>query len=114
MAPGIARSPTVLPASERCKRLRLILAAEVRGKPAACRGLHGGGCSLGRRLRSQLLQARLVTLLRALLLLKLAVLRLQQPLLLALRPHAFRFLRLQFLHALLQAIDAALTLCALT
>ncbi|WP_225190496.1 hypothetical protein, partial [Bradyrhizobium sp. IC3069] len=47
-------------------------------------------------------------LLHALLALKKTALRLQQPLLLLLRPCAFRFLRLQLLHALLQAVDAVL------
>jgi hypothetical protein len=49
-------------------------------------------------------------LLRALLALQQAVLRCQQALLLALRPRAFRLLRLQLLYALLQAIDAVLAL----
>ena len=49
-------------------------------------------------------------MLGALLTLEQAVLRLQRPLLLALRAHAFWLLRLQLLHALLQAIDAVLTL----
>jgi hypothetical protein len=52
-------------------------------------------------------------LLHALLALEQAVLGLQQPLLRALRPETFRLLRLQLLHALLQAIDAGLPLCAL-
>ncbi|MDI3564188.1 hypothetical protein [Bradyrhizobium sp. Arg816] len=50
----------------------------------------------------------LLTLLYALLALQLPVLRLQQSLLIALRSRAFRFLRLQCLHTLLQAVDAAL------
>jgi hypothetical protein len=50
----------------------------------------------------------LLALLDTLLALKQAALRLQQPLLLVLRPGAFRLLRLQLLHALLQAVDAAL------
>jgi hypothetical protein len=47
-------------------------------------------------------------LLQALFALEQAVLSLQQPFLRALRPAAFRLLRLQLLHALLQMIDAAL------
>ena len=52
-------------------------------------------------------------MLHTLLALEQAVLCLQQPLLRALRPQAFRLLRLQLLHTLLHAIDAVLTLCAL-
>ncbi|WP_246755574.1 hypothetical protein [Bradyrhizobium neotropicale] len=91
------------------------ITAEVRGKSSACCSLKGRsrGRSLGRRLRCQPLQQRLITLLHKLLALDLAVLGLEQPLLRALRPHAFRLLRLQLLHALLQAIDAGLALCAL-
>ena len=65
-----------------------------------------------RRLARQHLALPLLDLLHALLgtllALKQAALRLQQPLLLPLRPCAFRLLRLQLLHALLQAVDAAL------
>ncbi|WP_429104346.1 hypothetical protein [Bradyrhizobium sp. i1.12.3] len=53
-------------------------------------------------------------MLRALLALQQAVLRLQGPVTEALRARAFDFLRLQLLHALLQAIDPALPLCGLT
>ncbi|WP_235976703.1 hypothetical protein [Bradyrhizobium archetypum] len=89
-----------------------IIAAEVRGKPSAGRGLHGGGSggSVSRGLRSQPLQAGEITFVDALLALEQAALRLQQPLLRALRPETFRLLRLQLLHALLQSIDAALPL----
>jgi hypothetical protein len=55
----------------------------------------------------------LLELLPALLTLELALLCLQQPLLRALRPRAFRLLRLQLLNALLQAIDTLLALHAL-
>ena len=94
--------------------LRVRVAAEARGKPPALGRLHGGsrgGGSPSRgRLQSQLLLARQIALLRALLALEQAVLRLQQSLLLALRPRALWILRLQLLHMLLQAIDAGLTL----
>ena len=52
-------------------------------------------------------------MLQTLLALEHAVLGLQQPFLRALRPETFWLLRLQLLHALLHAIDAVLTLCAL-
>ncbi|WP_245320407.1 hypothetical protein, partial [Bradyrhizobium lablabi] len=52
-------------------------------------------------------------MLHALFALEQAALCLQQPLLRALRPAAFRLLRLQLLHTLLQAINAALALRAL-
>ena len=55
----------------------------------------------------------LLELLHALLTLELPLFCLQQPLLRALRPRAFRLLRLQLLHALLQPIDALLALHAL-
>ena len=55
----------------------------------------------------------LLELLHALLTLELPLFCLQQPLLRALRPRAFRLLRLQLLNALLQAIDALLALRAL-
>ena len=42
-----------------------------------------------------------------------AVLRLQHPPLCTLRQRAFRLLRLQLLHALLQPVDTALPFCAL-
>jgi hypothetical protein len=51
--------------------------------------------------------------LHTLLMLELPLFCLQQPLLRALRPQAFRLLRLQLLHALLQPIDAVLALRAL-
>ncbi len=54
----------------------------------------------------------LLELLHALLTLELALFCLQQPLLRALRPKAFRLLRLQLLNALLQAINALLLRCA--
>ncbi len=52
----------------------------------------------------------LLELLLTLLMLELSLFRLQQPLLRALRALAFGLLRLQFLHALLQPIDALLAL----
>ncbi|WP_247325383.1 hypothetical protein [Bradyrhizobium sp. 141] len=65
-----------------------------------------------RRLARQHLALSLLDVLRALLdallALKKAALRLQQPLLLVLRPCAFRLLRLQLLHASLHAVDAVL------
>ena len=107
----------MLPDGECRLGLRVGIAAEARGKPPAFGGLHGGSCrggSPGRgRLQSQLLLVRQITLLRKLLTLDQAVLRLQQSLLLALRPRALRLLRLQLLHALLQVIDAGLTLHSL-
>ena len=113
--PGMAGSPAVLPGRERRARLQRIVVAEVRGKSPACGSLRSGssGGSFSRRLRSQPLQARLIALLHALLALEQAVLCLQQPLLRALRPAAFRLLRLQLLHPLLQTIDAVLPLSAL-
>ena len=75
------------------------------------RGSRGGASS--RRLYSQLLLARQITLLQALLALKQALLCLQQALLCALLPHALRMLRLQLLHALLQSVDVVLALRAL-
>jgi hypothetical protein len=55
----------------------------------------------------------LLELLQALLTLEPPLFCLQQPLLRALRPRAFRLLRLQLLNSLLQAIDALLALRAL-
>ncbi|WP_246557048.1 hypothetical protein [Bradyrhizobium liaoningense] len=89
------------------------LLAEARGKPSALGGLRGGRkrrSARGRSLQSKPLLARQVYLLRALLTPEQAVLRLQHPLLRAFRPRAFRLLRLQLLHALLQAINAGLAL----
>jgi hypothetical protein len=104
----------MLAGRERCARLRVI-SAEARGKPPAFCGLQGGrsGGPRLRRLRPKALQARLITLLHALLPLELAVLCLQQSLLCTLGPRAFRLLRLQLLHALLQPIDAGLAIRAL-
>jgi hypothetical protein len=77
--------------------LQGIIAAELRGKPSAgcslCGGSSGGG-SFSRRRWCQPLQARLIGLLQALFALEQPVLRLQQPFLRALRPKAFRLLRL--------------------
>ena len=111
----MAGSPAVLPGHQRGSGLQGIIAAEVRGKPPAGCGLRGGrsGGLFNRRAWCQPLQPRLITLLHALLTLEQAVLRLQQPFLRALRPEAFRLFRLQLLHSLLQAIDTALSLCAL-
>jgi hypothetical protein len=99
---------------ERRVRLHCVPAAEMRGKPAAGRSLQRGGGSLRLRSGSQRLQARLVALQHTSFLLKPAVLRLQQALLRTLRPCSFRFPGLQFLHALLQAVDAALPRGAFT
>jgi hypothetical protein len=111
----MAGSPAVLPRGERRAGLQGVIAAELRGKSSACGCLHSGssGGSFSRRRWRQPLQARLVGLLYALLALEQAVLGLQQPLLRALRPETFRLLRLQLLHALLQAIDAGLPFRAL-
>ncbi|WP_246504504.1 hypothetical protein [Bradyrhizobium agreste] len=66
-------------------------------------------CALARKHLALPLLDVLLALLHSLLALKQPALRLQQPLLLALRPCAFWWLlRLQLLHALLQAVDAAL------
>jgi hypothetical protein len=104
----------VLPNSACHVGLRVIT-GEARCESPPCGSLHRGGSGglRSRRLYSQLLLARQITLLQALLALELALLCLQQPLLRALRPRAFRLLRLQLLHALLQAIDALLALRAL-
>jgi len=90
-------------------------AGEVRCKSSPCRSLHRGSSvgARGRRLYSQLLLARQITLLHALLALEHMLLRLQQPLLRSLIPRALRPLRLQLLDALLQPIDALLALRAL-
>ncbi|HEY0849950.1 MAG TPA: hypothetical protein VGD96_08560 [Bradyrhizobium sp.] len=99
---------------ERSVRLHCVATAEMRGKPAASRSLHRGGGSFRLRQGSQRLQARLVALQHTSFLLKPVVLRLQQALLRTLRPRSFRLPGLQFLHALLQAVDAALPRGALT
>ena len=112
----MARSPAIVPGHKRRPGLQHVIVAEVRGKSPACCSLRGGGSrsgSFSRRLWPQPLQARQITFLHALLALEQTGLGLQQPLLRALRPHAFRLLGLQLLRALLQAIDAALPLCAL-
>jgi hypothetical protein len=96
--------------------LQGIIAPELRGKSPACYSLNRGSRSCapnGSRFRSQALQARLILSLHELLALEQAVLGLQQPLLRALCTWAFYFLRLQLLHALLQAIDTGLALGAL-
>ncbi|WP_245454513.1 MULTISPECIES: hypothetical protein [unclassified Bradyrhizobium] len=93
--------------------LRSGLLAEARRKPSALGGLRGGRkcrSALRRSLQSKPLLARQINLLRALLTAKQAVLRLEQSLLCALRLRAFRPLRLQLLHTLLQAFDASLAL----
>jgi hypothetical protein len=108
----MAGSPAVLAVSERRARLQRVVAAEVGGKSAVCgcpQCVCGGG-SFSRRRRSQPVQARLIALLHAPLALEQTVLRPQQPLLRVLCPHAFRLLRLQLLHTLLQAVDAVLPL----
>ena len=79
-------------------------------KSPARRSLHRGGVwARGLRLDSQLLLTRQITLLQLLLALEQALLRLHQPLLRALFLYALRLLRLQLLYALLQAVDALLT-----
>ena len=97
--------------------LRVGIVAEALGKSPACGSLRRGsrGGSPGQRLYPQPLRARQIPLLHALLALELAFLPLQQPLLRTLRPQALvlRLLRLQLPHALLQPIDAVLTLHAL-
>src|SRR5262245_64254713 len=108
--PGITGRPAILPGRERRLGSKCIPAAEARGEPPASGSLSCCGGSLRLRLRGELLQARLIALLHRLLALQQAVLRLQRALLRALRPQAVRLLRLQFLHLLLQAIDAALAI----
>ncbi|GLR86631.1 hypothetical protein GCM10007857_33420 [Bradyrhizobium iriomotense] len=97
--------------------MRSSLLAEALRKSPAPGGQHSGGSGGSPNcggLRSQSLQARLIALLHALLALEQAVLCPQHPLLCMLRPQAFRLLRLQLLHALLQPIDAGLPFRALT
>ena len=101
----------VPPVRERGVRLHRIQVAEACSKPPS--RLRRGGGLLSPRPRSQRLQARTISLLQALLLPKPAILSLQQPLLCAPGPSPFRLLRLQFLHAPLQAIDAPLPVFAL-
>jgi hypothetical protein len=95
--------------------LRVGNVAEALGKSPAGGRLHrGSGRGLpSRRLYSQELLTSQNALLHQLLALQQALLCLQQPLLRALRAQAFRLLRLQLLHALLQPIDALLALHAL-
>ncbi|WP_375764276.1 hypothetical protein ACE10X_14430 [Bradyrhizobium sp. Pha-3] len=93
--------------------LRACLLAEVGGKSLALSRLRRGrGRDRGanRRGRRQSLLAGNVGLLRALLALQQAVLRLQGTVMDALRACALHLLRLQLLHALLQAIDPGLPL----
>ncbi|UFW52194.1 MULTISPECIES: hypothetical protein [Bradyrhizobium] len=91
--------------------MRRSLLAEALGKPPALGSLRSG-CNRrrpsGRSLQSKSLLACQIALLSALLTAQQAVLRLERPLLFAQRPRAFRFLRLELLHALLQTIDASL------
>jgi hypothetical protein len=75
------------------------------------RGSSGGASS--RRLYSELLPPRQITLLQCFLVPEQALLGLQQALLRALLPLTLRVLRLQPLHALLQPVDAVLMLHAL-
>ena len=113
--PGVVMSPAVVPALPCRKDQRIGIAAEALSKSSACgclrRGSDGGAPS--RRLYSQELLTSQNALLHQLLALQQALLCLQQPLLRALRAQAFRLLRLQLLHALLQPIDALLVLHAL-
>ncbi|WP_439363840.1 hypothetical protein ACNJYD_27175 [Bradyrhizobium sp. DASA03005] len=112
VTPGLSGSPAALAGGERRLGLRSGLVAEALGKPAALGGLRSRKCrsALRRGLQSKPLLARQVNLLRALLSAKQTVLRLERPLLLAQRSHAFGLLRLQLLHPLLQAFDAGLAL----
>jgi hypothetical protein len=77
--------------------------------------LHSGssGGASRRRLYSQFLPARQITLVQCFLVPEQALLGLQHALLRALLPPALRVFRLQPLHALLQPIDAVLALHAL-
>ncbi|WP_246667929.1 MULTISPECIES: hypothetical protein [Bradyrhizobium] len=96
-----------------CLALRTCLLAEVRGKSLALSRLRrGGGRDRGanRRCGRQSLLAGNIGLLRTLLALQQAVLRLQGTVMDALRACALDLLRLQLLHALLQAIDPGLPL----
>ncbi len=113
--PGVAMSPAVVPALPCRKDQRIGIAAEALSKSSACGCLHRGsdGGARSRRLYSQELLTSQNALLHQLLALQQALLCLQQPLLRALRAQAFRLLRLQLLHALLQPIDALLVLHAL-
>jgi hypothetical protein len=108
-------SPAVVPALPCRKDQRIGIAAEALSKSSACGCLHRGsdGGARSRRLYSQELLTSQNALLHQLLALQQALLCLQQPLLRALRAQAFRLLRLQLLHALLQPIDALLVLRAL-
>ena len=105
-------SPAILPGHQRGPGLHCVIAAKVRGKPPARAASRQRRVVQPRRW-SQPLQPRLIGLLQALLALEQAGLSLQHPFLRALRPLAFRLLRLQLLYALLEAIDAGLPLCAL-
>ncbi|WFU58675.1 hypothetical protein QA639_14750 [Bradyrhizobium pachyrhizi] len=96
--------------------LRTCLLAEARGKSLALSRLRRGrgrDRSANRRCRRQSLPAGNVGLLRTLLALQQAVLRLQGTVMDALRACALDLLRLQLLHALLQAIDPGLPLSGL-
>ncbi|WP_456784273.1 MULTISPECIES: hypothetical protein [unclassified Bradyrhizobium] len=96
-----------------CRALRACLLAEVRGKPLALRRLRRGcGRDRGsnRCCRRQSLLAGNVGLLRTLLALQQTALRLQGTVMDALRACTLDLLRLQLLHALLQAIDPGLPL----
>ena len=105
----------MVPALPCRKDQRIGIAAEALSKSSACGCLHRGsdGGARSRRLYSQELLTSQNALLHQLLALQQALLCLQQPLLRALRAQAFRLLRLQPLHALLQPIDALLVLHAL-
>src|SRR5882724_1011798 len=95
--PGVAMGPAVVPALPCRKDQRIGIAAEALSKSSTCGCLHRGsdGGARSRRLYSQ------------------ELLTSQNALLHALRAQAFRLLRLQLLHALLQPIDALLVLHAL-
>ncbi|WP_456757889.1 hypothetical protein [Bradyrhizobium sp. USDA 4011] len=112
-SPGMPRRPAALARRERRLGLRSCLLAEVCGKSLALGRLrlgHGCGGDPNRRCRRQSLLAGEVGLLCALLALQQAVLRLQGTVMDALCARAFDLLRLQLLHALLQAIDPGLPL----
>ncbi|WP_314949510.1 hypothetical protein [Bradyrhizobium cosmicum] len=100
---------TLRPRAVRLLRLQLLYALlQPVDAGLALRGLARQHLALPLLLHLLALLDVLLALLDALLALKQAALRLQQPLLRVLRPCAFRLLRLQLLHALLQAVDAAL------
>ncbi|WLA46065.1 hypothetical protein [Bradyrhizobium elkanii] len=114
-SPGMPGRPAALARGKRGLALRTCLLAEVRGKSLALSRLRRGrgrdrGSNRRCRCRRQSLLAGNVGLLRTLLALQQAVLRLQGTVMDALRACALDPLRLQLLHTLLQAIDPGLPL----